>query len=126
MAKYLKLIARIVGFVFGILVFTFALLSGSESNGNDFWAVVKNSPNSFPWLIFLILIGLSGRWTGISGLLITLGGLYMLYFFHIFDSFMWPTFIIVAVVLICGLFLIISYLINSFIFKNPQYFQKSE
>ncbi len=118
LAKYLKLIARILGFVFGFLVFSFALLSGAESYGNDFWAVVKNSPNAFPWLIFLVLMGLSGRWTGIAGTLITLIGFFMLYFFHIFDRFMWPTFIIVAIVLLCGFLLVISSLLSRSITKT--------
>lgn len=104
-----RISARILGIAFGILIFTFALVSGAEAYGNDFMAVVKNSPNALPWLIFLLLIWLAWKNELLGGIFITILGIALLFFFQVFGNFMMATFIIVLVVILIGNLFLLSW-----------------
>lgn len=103
MEKAFRISARILGVVFGVLLFVFALISGAEEYGNDFWAVLKNSPNALPWLIYLLIVLIAWKRELIGGLLLVVFGIFFLFFFGVFDHFILATFIIVLFVIINGL-----------------------
>jgi hypothetical protein len=109
-AKILRTIARYTLLIFGVLVFVFALLSGSETFGGGIKGILKNSPNALPWLILLVLVVIAWKWELVGGILITLLGLFALGFFGIFAAnFSIGTMIICLFPVILGSFLILSW-----------------
>ena len=96
--------------IFSILVFIFSLLSGSEDYGGGFMGIVKNSPNALPWLLLLVLAVIAWKWKLIGGILLSLLGIGLLYFFGIPDqSFKMVTLIIASLPVVFGLLLILSW-----------------
>ena len=108
-ARFSRLTARILGLIFGISIVIFALLSGAEAYGNDFMAILKNSPNALPWLFFLLLICLAWKNEFLGGTIITVLGIAMLFFFQIIGNFMISTFVIVLMVLLIGNLFLLSW-----------------
>jgi len=102
MAKALKVSGLVVGLIFGILIFIFALLSGSEEYGNDFWSLLKNSPNALPWLLFLLIIWLAWKQELMGGLTLIGLGISLLFLFNTFRDFQWPSFIVSLIVIFNG------------------------
>jgi hypothetical protein len=103
MAKFYRITARVLGIVYGVLIFVFALFSGAEEGGNTFNAVLKNSPNALPWLFYLLIVLFAWRRELIGGLLLILFGVFFLFFFQVFQNFRLSTFIIVFLVIVNGL-----------------------
>lgn len=109
-ANILRNIARYTLLVLGILVFIFALLSGSEDYGGGVSGIIKNSPNVLPWLILLVLIFTAWKWELVGGIIITVLGIAMLYFFNFRGpNFFLVTFILTLLIVILGSFFIISW-----------------
>lgn len=109
-ATILRNIARYFLLILGILVFIFALLSGAEGYGGGFEGVIKNSPNALPWLILLILVYVAWRWELLGGIIITLLGLSMVYYFNFNGSnFFISTFILTLLITLLGYLFIISW-----------------
>jgi len=112
-AKILRNIARYTLLIFGVLIFIFALLSGSENFGGGIKGIVKNSPNALPWLILLILVVIAWKWELVGGILITLLGILALGFFGIFAAnFSLGTLIICLIPVILGSSLILSWYLS--------------
>jgi hypothetical protein len=91
-------------FVLGILILIFSLISGSEAYGGSLAGVVKNSPNSIPWVIFLILVIIAWKsnvWGGF--LLVIFGGVITYYFNFTGSNFFMTTFIFCLMVIFLGL-----------------------
>lgn len=82
----IRVTSLIILLVFGLLVFVFALLSGSETYGGGISGIIKNSPNALPYAILLVLVYVAWRWPLIGGILITLLGFGLLYLFGFFDT----------------------------------------
>ena len=108
-ANIVRTIARYTLLVLSIIVFIFALISGSESYGGGIIGVMKNSPNTLPWLILLLFIYIAWKWELMGGIIITLLGIVMLYFFNVGPNFWLTTFILTLLIVIMGLFLILSW-----------------
>lgn len=109
-ANILRNIARYSLLVLGILVFIFALLSGSESYGGGITGIIKNSPNAIPWLILLILVFVAWKWELIGGIIITLLGISMIYFFNFTGpNFFLVTFILTIFITMLGAFFVLSW-----------------
>ncbi len=109
-AIYLRNVARYVLLAIGVLTFIFALLSGSEEYGGGLKGIVYNSPNALPWLVLLILVFVAWKWELIGGILITLLGIFFLFFFVLSGSnFFFVTLIITLIPIIFGSFFIISW-----------------
>ena len=105
-ANILRNIARYVLLILGTLVFIFALFSGS----GGIKGIIQNSPNALPWLILLILVFVAWKWELIGGLIITLIGLVMLYFFNFHGpNFFLATLILTLIIIILGSFFILSW-----------------
>ena len=108
-AKYLRNITRYFLLVVGILVFIFALLSGSEGHGGGFMGIIKNSPNALPWLIFLIFVFVAWKWELVGGIIITLFGIAALIFFNSGPNFFWAPFILAFLFVLFGSFFLLSW-----------------
>ena len=105
-----RTVARYTLLVFGILIFLFALVSGSEDYGGGLRGILENSPNALPWLVLLLLVLVAWRWELTGGILITLLGLFLIYFFNILgNNFFVSTFILTLLVTILGSFFIVSW-----------------
>jgi len=108
-ANYFRNIARFTGLIFGVLIFLFALISGSEAYGGGIDGLIKNSPNALPWAIFLLLIAIAWKWELLGGIFVIATGVYLLFFFKIFSVFNLAPFIIILLVLAIGVFFILSF-----------------
>lgn len=109
-ANILRNIARYTLLVLGILVFIFALLSGSEDYGGGIKGIIKNSLNALPWVILLVLIYVAWKWELVGGIIITLLGIAMLYFFNLRGpNFFLSTFILTLLIIVFGSFFILSW-----------------
>jgi hypothetical protein len=96
--------------IIGGLAFGFALISGAEDYGGGLSGILKNSPNALPWLSLLLLVLLAWKRELVGGMLITLFGLTLLYFFNFSGpNFFWSTFVLTLFIPILGLFLILSW-----------------
>ncbi len=82
MRKQIRRTSQILLFAITTLVFVFALLSGSESFGGGFMGVVKNSPNTLPWLLLFGLNYLVWKKELLGGIILTIFGLFITYFFN--------------------------------------------
>jgi len=109
-ANILRNIAKYTLLLFGVLVFIFALLSGAESYGGGLQGIMKNSPNAVPWLVLLILVLVAWKWELAGGILITLSGLFLIYFFNFSGSdFWWSTFFLTLLIPLLGSLLLLSW-----------------
>jgi len=109
-ANILRNIARYTLLILGIIVFIFALLSGSEGYGGGIAGIIKNSPNAIPWLFLLILVFIAWKWELIGGTIITLLGLFLVYFFNFRGpNFWWSTFFLTIIISVLGFFFILSW-----------------
>jgi len=108
-ANLLRNIARYTLLVVGILVFLFALASGSEAYGGGIMGIIKNSPNAIPWVALLVLVYVAWKWELIGGIIITLFGLAAIYFFSFRGSnFFVSTFILTILITVLGTFFLLS------------------
>ena len=115
-ANIFRLIARYPLLIIGILVFFFALLSGSEGYGGGIMGIIKNSPNAIPWAILLIIVLVAWKWELIGGIIIVLLGIAMFYFFNFGSpNFYLFTYFLTIIITILGSFFIVSRLLR----RNP-------
>jgi hypothetical protein len=114
-ANTLRNIARYSLLLLGFLTFIFALLSGSERYGGGLKGIIKNSPNALPWTILLLLIYIAWKWEWIGGILITVLGLFFVYYFNLQGShFYWGVFLLTLSIVLLGVcFILSSYLRKS-------------
>lgn len=103
MARFYRISARVLGLVYGVLIFVFALFSGAEAGGNSLEAIFKNSPNALPWLVYLLMVFIAWKRELTGGILLIVFGIFFLFFFEVFEHFMFSTFMIVSLVIINGL-----------------------
>lgn len=78
-ANILRNIARYTLLVLGILIFFFALLSGSEEYGGGISGIIKNSPDALVGLLLLVLTFIAWKWELFGGIIITFLGIVVLY-----------------------------------------------
>ncbi len=81
-ANILRFSARYSLLTIGIVVFIFALLSGSEGYGNEIQGIVKNSPNALPWLLLLVFLAIAWKFELTGGILIIISGFTLTVFFN--------------------------------------------
>ena len=109
-ANILRNIARYSLLFIGILVFIFALLSGSEDYGGGLVGILNNSPNALPWLLLLALVYVAWKWELIGGIIVTALGFVMLYFFNFScPNFFLTTFILTLLIIALGSCFIVSW-----------------
>jgi len=108
-----RYIARFSLLTISIIVFVFALLSGSEDYGGGFMGVLKNSPNALPWLIVLVLVYIAWKWELVGGITVTLFGMYLVYFFNFQGSnFYISTFIMTILIVLMGVLFLLSWVLR--------------
>jgi hypothetical protein len=112
-ANIFRFIARYPLLILGILVFLFALLSGSEGYGGGIMGIIKNSPNAIPWAILLLIVFVAWKWELIGGILIVVLGIAMFYFFNFRSpNFSLYPYFLTIIITILGSFFIISRLLR--------------
>lgn len=111
-ARTLKLSALILGLIFGVLVFIFALMSGAEADGNDFRALLKNSPNALPWLFFLVLLWFAWKQELMGGMTLMGLGISLFFLFDTFSDFQLPAFLVALYVILNGTLFVSSWWIK--------------
>jgi len=110
LAVLFRRIARYSLLIIGVLVFIFALLSGSEDYGGGINGIIKNSPNAIPWLILLMFLYLAWKWELVGGIIITVFGAFLFYYFNFSGSnFFVSTFIMTLLLPVLGAFFLLSW-----------------
>ena len=110
LANVFRNTARYSLLILGILVSVFALISGSEDFGGGISGVVKNSPNALPWLLLLLMLWLAWKHELLGGLVISVSGVVLVIYFNFTGNhFYWSTFLITLLVLVLGLFFLLSW-----------------
>lgn len=109
-ANAARYIARYSLLIIALLVFTFALLSGSESFGGGIIGLIKNSPNTLPWVGLIGLIILAWKNELLGGISLTVFGIILVAFFNTGANFFLSTFILtISITLLSSLFLVSWY-----------------
>ncbi len=109
-ANILRNIARYTMLTIGILLFVFALLSGSEEYGGGLMGIIKNSPNAAPWLGLLVFVFIAWKWELPGGILIVSLGLFVTWFMSIRgNNFYIIPFIFFLLIITMGVFFLISW-----------------
>ncbi|MBT8376935.1 MAG: hypothetical protein HKN99_01550 [Winogradskyella sp.] len=104
--------------VFGLIfvlvpLLLFSLVSGTEGGDNGIYDIIKNSPNAIPWVILIALLFLSKSRSKLAGVLITLIGIGVVYFFNFSGpNFWWITFIVTCLIPVFGLLILLSSYLN--------------
>ncbi|MCD6089962.1 MAG: hypothetical protein J7J72_00545 [Bacteroidales bacterium] len=93
-------IARYTSLTLGVLVFVFALISGSVEYGGGIQGIIKNSPNALPWLLFLLLVFVAWKWEVVGGIVIIILGLSFLYVFNFPSAHFFSTASIISFLII--------------------------
>jgi len=110
-ANILRYFARSTMTIIGIVTFTFALISGSDAYGGGLKGLILNSPNTLPWLALIALIIFTWKKELSGGIIISLFGLGMTYFFNTGPNFFLSTLILTSLITVSGsLFIGSSYL----------------
>jgi hypothetical protein len=102
----MRIIAQILLLLITIIVFIFALLSGSEGYGGGFMGIVKNSPNSLPWLLLFGLNYLVWKKELLGGIILTVFGVFISWFFNSGEIFNIEVFFLTSFITLIGLFFI--------------------
>ncbi|AVI50457.1 hypothetical protein C5O00_04465 [Pukyongia salina] len=95
--------------IIGILLFIFSLISGSETYGGGLTGLTKNSANSIPWIILLVLVIIARKnyaWGGF--LLLIFGGMITYYFNFRGGNFFISTFIFCLTVVFLSLVILFT------------------
>lgn len=109
-ANIFRNIARYSFLVIGVLIFIFAILSGAEEQGGGIMGIIKNSPNALPWALLLILVYVAWKWELVGGIIITVFGLFLFYFFNFGgNNFFLFTFILTLLIILLGSFFTLSW-----------------
>jgi uncharacterized membrane protein YjjP (DUF1212 family) len=107
--RLLRKSALIVLSVIGILLLAFSLFSGSEAYGGGLAGIVKNSPNSLPWIVLVMAIFIAWRRDIWGGFLITIFGGVITYFFNFTGgNFFLITFVVCLLIVFLGLVVLFS------------------
>jgi len=113
LATALRAIGRFGLLAIGLIVFVFALLSGSEAYGGGIHGIVQNSPNALPWLALMALVVLGWKKELLSGIATTVFGLGLIIFFNFAGENFFPaTFVMTSIVFLLGVCLLVSALIK--------------
>ena len=96
--------AYVISLALASLVFIFALISGSEAYGGGFSAIIKNSPNALPWLLYMVLILASLKWRKSGSAALVVFTAFLVYFFNWSGpNFFMVTFLMTALALFMAL-----------------------
>jgi hypothetical protein len=98
---YLINSCKVLLLVMAISLFVFALMSGAGHSG-----ILRNIPNSLPWILLIILACLTFRWQILGGVLVILFGIFTILFFSALE-FLWILFIISLPLIILGSILVL-------------------
>jgi len=110
-ANIFRYTARIALLTLGTLVFVFGLISGAENSEGitTFSGIIKNSPNALPGFALLIFTAIAWKNELIGGIIVTLFGLFLVYFFNTGSNFFLTTFIVMLLITLMGLLFIGSW-----------------
>lgn len=78
--------ARTVLLIVTTFWFVFALLSGAEQYGGGFGGVVRNSPNTLPWLVLYLINIAAWKYERIGGALLIACALFMTLAFDVLEG----------------------------------------
>ena len=82
LADILRNIARYTSLAIGIIVIVYALFTKYDDYGEGISGIINNSTNLLPWTMLLVSIYIAWNWEILGGVIISLFGIAMLYFFN--------------------------------------------
>lgn len=100
--RILRYGARAVLLIITTFWFVFALLSGAEQYGGGFSGVLKNSPNTLPWIVLYLFNILAWKYERIGGAVLIACALFMTFAFDVLEGNWGVLWIAVVPLLILG------------------------
>ncbi len=108
-AKAIRSIAFFLLLIAGLLVFVFALLSGSETYGGGLTGIIKNSPNALPWALLLLFTLVARKKPIIGSTLVVAFGVTTTWLFNFSGpNFFWFTFGLTSSITLLGFVMMIA------------------
>ena len=105
----LRYIARYGSLILGITIFIASFIFGADDYGGGIKGIIKNAPNALPWAGLLLIILIAWKWELAGGILLTIFGIWLVYFFNFSGpNFWWATFIVTLLFPIFGILFILS------------------
>jgi hypothetical protein len=90
------------------LVFVFSLLSGSREYEGGFMGVIKNLPNTLPWILLFSLNYLVWKKELYGGIILTIFGLLITWYYNFSGpNFWWTTFALTSLIPLLGVIFIL-------------------
>lgn len=123
-ANLFRNIAKYGLLFFGVGVFFFALIMGAQDSGGGISGLFKNLPNTLPWAALLIASLVGWKNELIGGLLTTILGIGLVWFFNFSGPNFWMfTFVLTLIVPLLGSCFLVSWYLRrnqqkSLNFKN--------
>lgn len=108
-ANLLRNVSRAGLLLIGVVVFGISLIMGADLADEGIGGLISNAPNALPWLGLLVLIWVAWKWELIGGVLITLVGAWMVYFFNSGPNFWITTFLLTLLIPLLGIGLVASW-----------------
>ncbi len=106
-------VLKIVLLVLGGGIFGISIIMGADIKQEGIMGLINNLPNALPWTIMLLLILLCWKREIIGGLLVSVWGMAMFYFFNLTGPNQWvATFIITLTFPFLGLCLVLNSYLN--------------
>lgn len=94
--------ARAVLLIITTFWFGFALLSGAEQYGGGFSGILRNSPNTLPWLVLYLINIVAWKYERIGGALLIACALFMTFAFDVLKGNWGVLWVAVVPLLILG------------------------
>jgi len=106
--KFIRRIAKVLLLFIISVIYIFALISGSENLGGGFIGILKNFPNTLPWILLFGINYLVWKKEMIGGIILIAFGLLITWFFNFTGhNFWWSTFALTSLLTIFGIIFVI-------------------
>ncbi len=110
LANVLRYSGRTILLLLGSIIFLFGLFSGAEMQNGIINGIIHNSPNALPGLGILLLTAVAWRHELIGGILTSLFGFFLIYFFNFSGGHFFPvTFAATLLITTLGFFFLGSW-----------------
>lgn len=121
LSEKITTIVKVFLLLYGAFFFFFALFSGASDYGGGIEGLIYNFPNTLPWILLFVIIYIAWRWEFLGGVILFFLGLASIFFFNIYESKSWITFLIMSFpFLVSGIMLMFVSSLATFSFRKNE------
>lgn len=102
----IALVIKILITLIACTIFVFALCSGADTYQNPLMGMLKNLPNTMPWIGLFMLVYITWRWELIGGVLLVMFSVFLFIFFNVINGNIFVFCVIIIPLFSMGLFFI--------------------